>query len=774
MCAQVIEARVKQKKDTLANWEANPMILLDGEQAFVVNGDGQPVNFKIGDGSKTFAQLPYWIDYAGGQYISIDGNALPTPTVDVGYTFVGPGTYTFAGQPDIVAPEGRLSQLLWDGSSWSLVDMGELPVVPADAEIELGDLRAASGDATFKALEPVRETIINKNKLDKRLIVAGRRRETDGDLSASDNWISVIIPVKPSTQYTLSGHRGFAITSARILFYSDGVFDEESTIMALGAGNDTPVTFTTGSSHNIIAVNIANVVDIGLNPTDNEYANKVQLEEGAAATEYAPFGYVINGEKITGLDNKFADIATQVTLDSLTIVKTIGGNQLTNKANNRKGQVRTNGTYVGTSDHWCCSDIEPCNPSTTYTSSGHGSANNASMAAVAFYDSSNNFIAGSAVPLSGQDAYTYTSPENAVGRAHTLGNRIDIGLNPSDNELANQFMVNEGSVALPYEQYTGDLPENETFIDGNKITNLPIISLSEITLKKVTDSLFYIFFHVGGSPDKWFRINLVRTTDLGKFSDVWRLNEGWIVQKVDSGFVNVSQTVQNGVYENAIYTTNGYPDAIGGTHGWEMFDSFNVFMDGKKVDLSDPEFTEVTGEYLMFSSLSFFKTVDGTDNVGTSLKRWEFKNGVLSIVNTIRFISSLTINPNGRSFIGMLSVYRRNNDNDLITHSGFTNDDGQVYDISEEGFNTSIYSNQNDPRRNTIVAWGDSFKAELEIKKRLVILADGTVITSGLPNAGMYVQNTDRYNKFYSLFGSTTTQPGDMWETEAEYRFSLT
>lgn len=65
MADEIINARVWQKVDTEENWLLNPLILGTGEQAFVWD-DSDPhngVNFKIGDGSKTFAELPYWINY---------------------------------------------------------------------------------------------------------------------------------------------------------------------------------------------------------------------------------------------------------------------------------------------------------------------------------------------------------------------------------------------------------------------------------------------------------------------------------------------------------------------------------------------------------------------------------------------------------------------------------------------------------------------------------------------------------------------------------------
>lgn len=62
----VLNARVKQKLATEAYWlsiEDELGVIFEGEQAFVYNEDGVPVNFKIGDGTKLFSELPYFIAY---------------------------------------------------------------------------------------------------------------------------------------------------------------------------------------------------------------------------------------------------------------------------------------------------------------------------------------------------------------------------------------------------------------------------------------------------------------------------------------------------------------------------------------------------------------------------------------------------------------------------------------------------------------------------------------------------------------------------------------
>src|SRR5690606_18321147 len=111
---------------------ANDLILLEGEQAFVVNEDGAGVNFKIGDGTKTFAELPFWISYDQSSFVPISGNVLPASDGNVHYSIVPAGTYTQSVGADVVVADGNFGIISNDGTSWSLVDMGELPQAEID------------------------------------------------------------------------------------------------------------------------------------------------------------------------------------------------------------------------------------------------------------------------------------------------------------------------------------------------------------------------------------------------------------------------------------------------------------------------------------------------------------------------------------------------------------------------------------------------------------------------------------------------------------------
>lgn len=125
---KTIKARVIQKVDTLANWNANNLILLKGEQAIVVDANGIPYNTKFGDGTKKFSELDFWIKYDQGQFISLGtSKVLPTPENDVAYTLASPGTYTRAGQANIVVTANMLGMLSWNGSAWSINDTITIP-----------------------------------------------------------------------------------------------------------------------------------------------------------------------------------------------------------------------------------------------------------------------------------------------------------------------------------------------------------------------------------------------------------------------------------------------------------------------------------------------------------------------------------------------------------------------------------------------------------------------------------------------------------------------
>ena len=53
-----LNARIQNRRDTAANWEAKNPVLLAGEVIIVTTNAGD-TRFKVGDGVKTYTQLPF-------------------------------------------------------------------------------------------------------------------------------------------------------------------------------------------------------------------------------------------------------------------------------------------------------------------------------------------------------------------------------------------------------------------------------------------------------------------------------------------------------------------------------------------------------------------------------------------------------------------------------------------------------------------------------------------------------------------------------------------
>ena len=87
MANKTLLAQIKQRSDTAANWTAKNPIISDGELIIVTTNAGEK-RFKVGDGEKTFTQLPYADEnilskiktYTAGNGISISDTGVISST----------------------------------------------------------------------------------------------------------------------------------------------------------------------------------------------------------------------------------------------------------------------------------------------------------------------------------------------------------------------------------------------------------------------------------------------------------------------------------------------------------------------------------------------------------------------------------------------------------------------------------------------------------------------------------------------------------------------
>lgn len=80
MATSTFNTRVKHKRDTSANWTTNDPVLLNGEIILVDTANGE-LRFKVGDGVKTYTQLPF-TDEPLRTLISSLSDTVPTVTLN--------------------------------------------------------------------------------------------------------------------------------------------------------------------------------------------------------------------------------------------------------------------------------------------------------------------------------------------------------------------------------------------------------------------------------------------------------------------------------------------------------------------------------------------------------------------------------------------------------------------------------------------------------------------------------------------------------------------
>lgn len=701
----------------------------------------------------------------------------------------GSVTYTNTGLPSpddtIVVPQGSVMQAFYDKSTdtWSEGPSQVLPTDPnAVKKNQIDSPNGVVGFNTFSGVTVIgssQSNVVDINSAEHGLIVS-----SNGVPQSSANWLRIpysAIPegVKGTHVTVYRESPGRLPDGANLVSFRDssGVFMAGDSVQGYANFPRQTVVFVPENADMwaFTIVNVEGVVD----PVNNPYT------QGFSVVTEEVESVLLDETKINNPDNiVFNNPITKngtgaVPAKELFVISEKVGSIVEASSNMADMSVDVvSGFWTITGGHtdsnnWIKKQRTPFNQQLIdrlingeelYLWVFGGGTVSASGASVVFWDEEDNLVfsqqgtGGSTFPL------RVEIPISARSIGVTIANVVGIGDDPLNNPYRNTFYIG-------LEQEENTQPEYQDYgyvIKPSAIPELNVKSVdtSEIIFRKINDGLFHIYFHIGGPSNLWFRINLRHQISEAKFIDVWRIEQGWVVQRSGDDFINVREIVMAGVYENAIYT-NGYSDALGSAHGWEILEHLNVWMDGSELDILSDDFQEARGRVFSFNTLTSFRTANGLGEVGKSFKTWIFKDGVFEIDNNINWTANLQVSNTGRSFLGMLSI-KRDDASGNITHSAQSNEDGVTYDVSVEGFTTPIFTDQQNPRRNTLTVWGDEFKAVVSLSRK-IINPDGTENTIGYNNAGGFVQNSNLYNKMYLTIGAGSVEPGSSWVTKTTY-----
>lgn len=107
MANKTFNTRIKNKRDTSANWTSKDPVLLDGELIIIDTASGE-TRFKIGDGTKKYSQLPFQDEILRNSKVDLDAGvytATASSTDGIAYSATVPGiTALTAGASFIMIP----------------------------------------------------------------------------------------------------------------------------------------------------------------------------------------------------------------------------------------------------------------------------------------------------------------------------------------------------------------------------------------------------------------------------------------------------------------------------------------------------------------------------------------------------------------------------------------------------------------------------------------------------------------------------------------------
>lgn len=255
----------------------------------------------------TFDQAKQYLDITSNEIAPIVGgdseaNATVVPAGPAGQTRradVAPGWIDFGDGPIEAAATNRW-MAYWDGSSWSLVDMGELPAVPTNGIIEPGETRPVSGDTVFPVKDKLDKAVklanyFNPDNLLENLTVNTTLDPTGetAEVTTTAGSIAAYIPISPNTNYYIDGYEGFDVVGRRLALFTD--------IDNFGHSSNNRVTMRSFNSgnNNYLVIIVRHLADGQMADL-----NTIHIVEGdEAPDEYVPYGplYVdlgVSGEVI--------------------------------------------------------------------------------------------------------------------------------------------------------------------------------------------------------------------------------------------------------------------------------------------------------------------------------------------------------------------------------------------------------------------------------------------------------------------------------------------
>lgn len=252
----------------------------------------------------------YFDGDVGDIFEPITGTVLPDPEVD--YTkvsIVGQGTYTFAGQPNIVVPANNLGILSWDGTKWSLLQTVPLPIQDISGlatKVALDNLTASFNAFQNKILEQPTNLFVKANIGEGHYI-----QSTTGALT----------PVPPATDSKYATSGWIDVTNIPVMYLSGNASHEGARfkdasgnlIKPLNADGTSRSLFTLSSKTDVVILRPTGAVGFEFTVRFNDVDSRdtIVLESGSVPTTKIRESLIPKLKDVDTLKVQMANILSQ-------------------------------------------------------------------------------------------------------------------------------------------------------------------------------------------------------------------------------------------------------------------------------------------------------------------------------------------------------------------------------------------------------------------------------------------------------------------------------
>lgn len=297
--------------------------------------------------------------------------------------------------------------------------------------------------------------------------------------------------------------------------------------------------------------------------------------------------------------------------------------------------------------------------------------------------------------------------------------------------------------------------------ESNSETPTPIkLSDDDVILKLDVNRASIYIKGADSLSDKWLEYEIVRFQSEKHNADIWRINNLYQASARDLNYpFHFTRDYQgrslttNGEWDKAILE-KGAGDFIGGAHGDEKLNTFQIKVDGKEVEGKDKK-TYISETVEFYQATDLFSWYDKSTLAKTS-RTYKFHRDGVNVHQKMEWKEAASLKT---SYLAMFPILRTMNEGEFqVTDTAWYWPDGHVQDISIAGFKIQQY------KQDEIWVEGaeSGLRAEIKIER-----------TPRLEGFNSFVTNSPAYNKVYfDITGAHNTKAGEVWETNAQYKIT--